>query len=168
VVEPPGERAAAVYAALIGETLAEERAQKDAIHQRAAGVITSAGALVSLLLGLAAVVTATDDLRVPGLARCFLGIAVALFVGSAGAAIVTFFPRRYVEPDPSDLDKLLQPEFWNAAPRAAHRRVAEQNVMIIRWARIVNGRKIRWLMAALVLEALAVALVGVAVLIFLA
>jgi hypothetical protein len=53
------------YTALIIEQLAEERSRKTSLEQRGISVITSSGALVTLLFGLAALTTKPQGYQVP-------------------------------------------------------------------------------------------------------
>ncbi len=160
---PRSATAGDAYSELIGEQLAEERERKTSLEQRGLAVITTAGVLVSLLLGLAAVVTSAKGFAVPDLARYLLAVALALFLGAAVTGIVTNWPRKYIEVADSDLERLTQPNLWEGPVLVGSRRAAEVRVMILRKARAINRAKARVLNWAMVLEVAAVAVVAVSV-----
>ena len=81
----------------VQDQLTEERGTKSALEARAIGVITSAGALVTLLFALAALVTKPQAYELPGAARLVLGITLIAFIASAVLAIIAARPETYQE-----------------------------------------------------------------------
>lgn len=151
------------YGELIREQLAEERVRKASLEQRGVTVITTSGVLVSLLFGLAAVVTESKTFQVPDAARYLLVLALVLFVGAAASGIVLNSPRKYVEAHPDDLERLLRRDVWDASGSLGGRRSAEARVKILRKARTINDGKAKWLLRAVFLEVAAVAAVAIGV-----
>jgi len=102
------------YGALIIETLSEERDRKKSLEQRGLAVVTTSGALVSLLFAIGAVVTSAESFHVPGVARTLLAVGVGLFAAAAVAGIRTNRPLEYAEPGAGDLLQLTEEKYWEA------------------------------------------------------
>jgi hypothetical protein len=158
-----GRSAGHVYVELIGSQLAEERAAKTSLEQRAISGVTWAGGLVAASLGLLA--TLPDN----------VASAVAIVVGAgllATAAVLGTFvisPKDYEE---AKLEKLREvvsdPVLMAASQSVAMSRSAEQALDILEAARRVNERKadmlqweLRLLAAGTVALAIAIAAVVV-------
>jgi uncharacterized membrane protein len=90
-----------VLAACVQEQLARQDARKTSLEQRGITVITTAGALVTLLFGLAAFTTKrSQTFALPGGASYLLVAALVLFFGAALAAILTNVPLSTKKPAP--------------------------------------------------------------------
>lgn len=155
------------YGRLIDDQLETERAVKTSLEQRAFGVITTSGVLVSLLFGLAAIVTSAEGFEAPDTARILLTVALAFFLGAAVSGIRANTPRGYQEALLQDLMRLTEQQFWEARSEIGSRRSAEVRVVILGNARAANGRKANLLAWAMSLEVGAVGIVGAAVVVIL-
>jgi hypothetical protein len=122
---------------------------------------------VSLLFGLAALVTQAKGFEAPLASRILLIVALILFLGAAVLAIRVNMPRGYKEPNIDNLRKLIEPNFWGGRSQVGSRRTAELRVNVLASARLANGRKAKALLRAMVLEVAAIAAVGMAVVIVL-
>ena len=101
-----------VYPDFVKELLAAEDKRRESLESRGMAVITVSGTLVTLLLGLAALVTSRQGFVLQGSARAFLVAAVVAFVVAAVFAISTYIPQPARITDPADLAKTL-PGLWN-------------------------------------------------------
>lgn len=93
--------AGALHAALIANQLAEERARKTSLEQRALAVITTSGVLAMLLIGLAAFVVnqAPTTAHVDDMSRRLVVAAAAGFIAAAVLALAVVSPRKHREAD---------------------------------------------------------------------
>src|SRR5215207_5830795 len=83
-----------LYAKYIDEQTAAQEARKTSLEQRGLAVITTSGALVTLLFGLTALSVRPDSrFVIPDVAAALLVVALAFFVLAALLAIVTNLPR---------------------------------------------------------------------------
>jgi hypothetical protein len=153
----------AVYGEYLKEQVAEEQARKSSFEQRGLAVVTTAGTLVTLLFGLAALSTTvgkSDPLRHEE--KVWLGVALVLFVLSSIAALATNFPLKYEVVEAKEIEARL-----NETPikdgEAARLDVAETEITTLTDAKQKNACKGKMLFLAMVLEVLAVACVGVAI-----
>ncbi|MFZ1926007.1 MAG: hypothetical protein WAU42_07680, partial [Solirubrobacteraceae bacterium] len=80
----------AVYAEFLVGELAEQDARKASFEQRGIAVVTTAGTLVTLLFGLAALSTSVAKAQqLSGATKTALAYALVLFVASAILALLT-------------------------------------------------------------------------------
>jgi hypothetical protein len=145
------------------EQLVIEDARKTSFEQRGLAVVTTSGALVTLLFGLTALSTrAQSHFTLPGAAKPALAVALGFFVCAAIAALLTNAPINYEWADPSDLRTALK-----ASPvmdeQTALKNVGLTRIKVLDVARSKNQFKGRALIAAIALEVLAVAAVATAV-----
>ncbi|MHA7269013.1 hypothetical protein ACX80Q_04415 [Arthrobacter sp. HLT1-20] len=158
-----GANAAAAVMKLVQDQLAEERTNKSSLETRAIGVITSSGALATLIFGLAALVTKSTSYDLPGLAQLVLGLTLVAFVGSAVLAIVASRPRTYQEVTIESLRDVATKSAMSAPAVQGEPEIARVLVDIIDTARKENGHKARLLRSAVTLEAVAAILLAIAV-----
>jgi hypothetical protein len=123
---------------------------------------------VSLLLGLAAVVTSAEGFMVPKEARAFLLVATVFFVLAALGGLAANLPLGYQEPDPAALRELADTETWEAAAALGARSAAVARIDVLEAARSANDSKALWITAALGAEVVAIVFVAVAVIVVLA
>jgi hypothetical protein len=155
------------YWELVKEQLAEERARKNSLEQRGVAVITSAGALVTLLFGLTALATKAANYILPDLGRVLLVGAGVLFLLAGVLAIAVNWAVSYSEVTPEGL-RDLQSADWSGDESAAAKEVVAAWTDIIEVARSKNGQKGRYLRAAMLSELVALTLVAAAVVVVLA
>lgn len=157
----PAPTGATLYGEYLKDELAGQEARKASFEQRGLAVVTTAGTLVTLLFGLAALSTtvAKPD-RLGGPERALLAVALVLFVLSAVLALATNFPLKYSGPEAPDIKAHLEAD---DSPSDAALEVALARVHILEVAQRKNTRKGNLLFVALLVEVAAVAVVGVAI-----
>jgi hypothetical protein len=99
---------------LLDDQIDDERTNKASLESRGLAVITTSGALVTLLLGLAALVTKAQSYTPSLGARLLLIAALAAFLVAAALGIYCNVPRRYRELQPGSLRTLTAPDVWTA------------------------------------------------------
>jgi hypothetical protein len=144
------------YAALIDRELDAQEARKASLEQRGLAVITTAGALTSLLFGLAAFSTKSAHVLVlPGSAHQLLLAALVLFFMSAVGALVVNAPLVYQAVKPADIRGRLK-ETPVREREAAARDIAFTQLKTLESAKKLNGVKGWALLVSMTLEAAAV------------
>jgi hypothetical protein len=159
---PAEERGSSVYAAYIESQLRDQEARKGSIEQRGVAVITTCGTLVSLLFGLAAVLTGVEEYELPSAAEPWLYAALIAFVMAAITGIVTNLPLFYVGVRVDDLRGAVKNR-WNESPQDAEQRVAATQVKVLARAKTLNTVKGFFLLAAIIAEVFAVIFLAVAI-----
>lgn len=158
----PKKIAGDVYAPIVEGMLTEEAARKASMEQRAISVITTSGALVSLLVALAAFLlgkNTTFHASTP--TKYTLVGAVALFVAAAILALLVNSPRAYRSFGPDDVKFMLAE--WSSDVDEARKRVSEAQNQFAEQAIKMNDTKARLLQAAVICEVLGVCAVALAV-----
>lgn len=161
-----GARGSGVYAAYIASQVASQEERKRSLEQRGLAVITTSGALVSLLFGLAAILTGAADYALPDASKPWIIGALAAFVLAGISAILTNVPLRYRGPTADALKGVIE-DRWDDAPATAEREVALTQVKVIRRAKRLNRLKGRALAIAISVEILGALSLAVAVAIIL-
>jgi hypothetical protein len=150
-----------VYAAYIQSLLDHEQDRKTALEAKAAAVITTSGALVTLLFGLVAVVTGTKNFKLPQASHGWLIAAVLLFVVATGLGIATAnVPVPYGRAS-FKLDRLQQA--WSQPASAARANVAKAQLLLIPIAAGKNDLKAKFVVSAALAELLALGALAIAV-----
>lgn len=149
-----------IYANYLKEQLEFERNVTASLESRGTWVITSSGALVSLLLGvLTAVVPRVEEL--PRSSAALLACACALFVAAAVAAIGVAMPQPYVDLDPDTFEQHLRTE-WEDPASSAEIRTTVERLDAFRAVHRANSRKGLLLLLAAAAEVAAVATMAIA------
>jgi nitrate reductase NapE component len=152
-----------VYADYIKEQLEAQEARKLSLEQRGLAVITTSGALVTLLFGLTALsVRRASTFVIPDTAAALLIVALVFFVLAALCAIVTNLPRSHEAVTVAALRKAVK-ERWSDSEAVALQMVALTRLRTLASAKQNNDAKGVALVIAMGFEILAVALVGAAV-----
>ena len=142
--------------------LSEQAARKSSIEQRALAVITTSGALVSLLVALSALLLGkTAGLRLHSGPRAALVAAVIAFVAAAIIALMANTPRAYLSFAPEDLDRMLRE--WDSGGEDALWLVSQAQAEHLKSAIKANARKALLLQTAVGAEVGAVALIALGV-----
>ncbi len=157
---PCEDTAGPVYSEMISDARREESDRKTSLEQRGGFVISTSGALVTLLIGVLAVANRPEGAQIPAPAREHLSWAMFAFAGAAVLAVFTNLPLLYGGADPDILRERVQLEMWQGRRDVAARRVAEMWVTAIESAQRQNGRKGWALFAGFLLEVAAVALLA--------
>ncbi len=151
--------ASTAYGPLLSELIKAQEARKASVEQRGIAVVTTSGALVTLLFGLASLLTANESFNLPETAKQPLKIALPLFVAAALLALATNAPLAYGEFDPEDLQKQL-PADWSKLRSEAEGRIAATRLTILVRNHRLNNLKGLLLLAAMVFEVAAVMMVS--------
>jgi|SRR5215207_7654715 len=159
----PVERGSTLHAAYIKEQLAAQEVRKASIEQRGAGVITTSGVLVSLLFGLAAILTGAENYQLPGHAKSWLLAAMISFVVAALAAIVTSAPLFYSGPKIRDLEEAIKGPVWQESPADAEKRIAATEIKVLATARSRNTFKGYALLLAILTQVCALVFLAIAI-----
>jgi hypothetical protein len=158
--EPSG---IATYGSYIAAELLAQEVRKTSFEQRGLAVVTTSGVLVTLLLGLSALATKEASTFVPSsTVKGFMVGALIAFLGAAVAALTVNIPRRYSVVSPDDLRARLKEEPVRSEGKA-QLDVALTGIKALRRAKKINGTKSWLLFAAIALEVIALAQLGVAV-----
>jgi hypothetical protein len=152
-----------VYEDLIKEQLAVERAREASLGQRGTFVVTSSGAFVTVLLGLAGLTAKTGWSQVPFSGRVLGAAALPLFLAAAICGLGINKTQPYQEVGLAALRKIVSdPAYWATKSNAkALRRTSEIRVAILQAARILNREKACLLAWALAFEVAGIGLVAV-------
>jgi len=136
------EVAGAEYASLLNDLIDDANKTKASLESRAGGVITTSAALVTLLVGFAAVTSASSPRHLPSSAVQSLAIALVLIVTASALAILVTAPFVYREVSTGEIERLTEQQFWIYEDRIeAMRMVARSRVKTLRWARGMNTAK---------------------------
>jgi hypothetical protein len=155
--------AGASYGQLIADQLSEERSRKSTLEARGITVISTSGALATLIFALTAGVTASTGFKFPSSVRVPLILTLVAFVLAAICGLVSNAPLRFKEPTTRALAALIDARYWSAPEDIGQLRVAEVQVKILTAARAANQLKVRLLLAAILFELLAIACLSWAV-----
>jgi hypothetical protein len=146
---------------LVQDQLVEERSTKSSLETRAIGVITSSGALATLLFALAALVTKTATYTLPDLARLGLVLTLLAFICAALFSILAASPGTYQE---VTIPSLRDAAGHMGSPaREGEPAIASVLVDIIETARDKNADKAKHLKRAVTAEAVGAVLLGLVV-----
>jgi hypothetical protein len=160
--DPGAESGGAIFAKLFDDLLTAQEARKSSIEQRGLSVITTSGALVTLLFGLVSLITKSQTFALPKAAHGPIGIAIGFFVCAAILGLLTNIPLFYMTVDPKGLQAIIDRR-WQERKASAELRVAATQQKLIERAQSVNSIKAWILVAAMSLEVCAVLLIGIAV-----
>jgi hypothetical protein len=150
-----------VYFAFIEGRLKAERDRRTTQEARAAAVVNSSAALVSLIFALVALVIGEDE-TFSSETRCLVIAALALF-GLAGlGALMAGQLHTYEVPDDATLERCLG-EQWTDTETSARLACSWMNLDTLLSLRRGNNRKSWWLDWALRAQLLALVVLGSAV-----
>jgi hypothetical protein len=111
------------YHTFIDDELTELRAVKDSLESRGAAVITSAGAFVTLLFAVVALISGREKYDLPDNAHFWLYMALGLFFVAGLLALFISMPLLYRAPTTRGLDSVVR-QRWDDDDKVASRRVA--------------------------------------------
>jgi hypothetical protein len=158
----PSTIAGDVYAPVLVSLLAEEAARKSSIEQRAISVITTSGALVSLLVALSVFLFGKDaKFDVSSASRLAIAVAVVLFVAAAVLALLVNSPRAYRSFSDEDVQRMV--DEWGTNAGEARKLVSQAQAVFICQAVKKNDMKAGLLQLAVIAEVLGVSTVALAV-----
>jgi hypothetical protein len=151
-----------IYHSFVKDRLAEQDARKNSFEQRALAVITTSGALATLLLAFAALVTKSNEFELTSSARCLVVAATVAFATAALAAVATNLPLNYASVRAEQMGALVK-ERWGDEEAIAEQRITATLVNLIANAKKLNRIKGWLLFSAVTIEGLAVILLAIAV-----
>jgi len=155
-----------VFPDYVKELATTEDARRASLEARGASVITSSGALVTLLFALSALATKQQSFVLSSGPRKLLAVATVAFVIGAMLAIGTYVPRRTRLTDPVQLARQL-PELWKHDNDFARKKTAISRLVELADSQRVNDVKAGLLVAAVAFQVIGVLLVAVSVLVIL-
>jgi hypothetical protein len=156
------------YGHTIQSQLDEERARKTSLESRGIGIVTSSGALATLLFGLVVFTRGNVNqfhVDIGGVAKWALIVGVLLFAVASLMGLAANLPLDYREASIQKLKERVVKAEWDAQdPVEAARYDAVLNVQVLEAARKINGVKAWLIFVGIAAEALAAVAVAVAVL----
>jgi hypothetical protein len=154
-----------LYADYIAEQINREDQRKTSLETRGVAVVTTSGALATLLLGLAALSkknqTSKGTFVLPDSSQGPLKWALILFTAAALGAVLTNFGVWLQWADPSGLRKVLDDD--EKTPEDAEWDIAENRLAILKSLNSWNDKKGWALIAAMLCEVVAIGFIAVAV-----
>ncbi len=151
------------HQSLLLDQLSDERATKHSIEQRGMAVIASAGTLVTITLGFAALATGEEPAAPPPAVVVLLAVALAWLVAASAAGLVINLPARLPIVDANDLASVAMREDRDVADRESLRTEYQILARMLAELRAVNQRRARTLLVALLSEVIALFLMGIGV-----
>jgi hypothetical protein len=142
--------------------LAELRESKKSLEQRGISTVTTSGVLVTLLLGVAALITSRAGYTLPPVAKPWLYSSMGSFVLAALGGLLTNIPVGYESPTVPALYNLAK-DRWRDAATTAERTVYTTRLKVIASYKTSNKWKARILSTAIGLEVVAILLLAVTV-----
>ena len=152
----------AVLATFVKDLLAAEDRRRESLEARGSAVITVCGTLVTLLLGLAALVTEREGFLLRGTSAALVTASVVVFAVAAVLAIVTYAPQPIRITDPHELAKSL-PTVWSKGPEFAEKKTTATRLSQLAETQRTNDVKARVLLGAVAVQVIGVALLAAAV-----
>lgn len=153
------------YAGLIEERLTEERARKASLEQRGFSIVTTSGALVTLLFAVTTLTLGEDAPELPLVAYIALIFGLALFISAGALGLMISIPRTYQEPDVPTLRGFVEDDAeWHGDAVEGQQSTAEVRLEVVEDADAWNSKKASMLKWGVWLEVGAVGMVAVAVL----
>jgi hypothetical protein len=161
------ESGGSIYAGYIKDQLARQDERKVSIERRGINVITTSGVLVSLLFGLATVLTGADNYQLPSGTKPWIYGALLGFVLAAVGGILTNIPMFYSGVEVAGLKAATKLKMGDSAD-TAYVRVASTDVKLLATAQKLNNVKGWILLGAVVAQMAAVVSLALAVRVILA
>lgn len=169
-VEPPAKSndVAKPYADLVTDLLQAENAIVNGLETRGVAVVSTSGALVTLLLGLAGLVTRVQSFHVSPTVLILASLAVVFFLLAGLVAMWINRPRKTWRPDPGRLTMEMWDRWNRPYPYDPLKKATATRLALWATAQDLTQKKARALLAALAAQAVAVILLGAAAIIVLA
>jgi hypothetical protein len=149
------------YHDLIREQLREAAATKESLERRGFAVVTTSGAVLTVILGVASF--AGKQIPIPSTGLALAAIALVALIAAIVFGLIVNFPIGYAGVAPSELRRLADSDaYWSGPFATGSRRVAGVEADAIESAARANGRKAVWLQIGIAFEAAAFVALGVA------
>lgn len=156
-------KAGELYAQLIKDQIQAENSRKSSLELRGSWVSTTSTGLTGLLFALAAFAHKISLAQLPRIAIFSAVPSIILSVVAAGLGIACSWPQSYRQIKTTELKRLTDPLFWDAAGKAAERRVFETLVQNLDDAQRRNGIKANILIVGMCAQVGAVFLLAIAI-----
>jgi hypothetical protein len=154
--------AGSTYGPLLAGLLTEETTRRASIEQRALGVISTSGGLITLVLALQALLLGKDPTPLlPAATKVLLTLAITAFAAASVAALMANRPKRYLGFSAEDLDRMV--DEWSYDAEDARLLVAQMRADQCKRALALNNRKAQLVQHAIGLAVLGVLLVAASV-----
>ncbi|MFI9010970.1 hypothetical protein ACIGNX_27405 [Actinosynnema sp. NPDC053489] len=149
------------YAGFIEAEVKAERERRAAFDARGQALITTSGVLVTLLTGVAALVKTASTPRFPVVVTATTGAALLLFAAAAACGVVAGWNRHYAVAAPRTLERMVA-DHWTDDEVNARNNVADLMVRTVETLRHSNAFKARWVATGLVVQVVALVVLGTA------
>ena len=106
-IEPTPAEAITAYAALVAAEVADKRASKESLERRGLQVVTTSGALLTIIFGLVSLVARDGGFAIPLDARPFLYLSLLAFTCATLFGLAANYPLEYLEVTPDGLRKTI-------------------------------------------------------------
>jgi uncharacterized membrane protein len=156
-------KAGELYAQLIKDQIQAENSRKSSLEQRGSWVATTSTGLTGILFALAAFNHKTSLAQLPRIAIFSAVPSIILLVVAAGLGIACSWPQAYRQIKTAELKRLTDPLFWDAASKAAERRVFETLVQNLDDSQRRNGTKAKILIVGMCAQVGAILLLAIAI-----
>lgn len=153
--------AGTAYLQHIRDQLAEQRSRKTSIDRRGQTSVTTSGGLVALLLAFSDL--GVLDLEQSATAQTGVVLAIVFLVLGAIAGVMAAVPADYEETKVRGMRAWIDKDEWSRSAQVGERSVAKATLDVIESAKTANQTKARWLIGAVALQALAVAVIAATV-----
>jgi hypothetical protein len=149
---------------MVKDLLDAEYDRRKRMEDRGAAIVTSSATLLTLIVGLAALVTGQGFVVTSGLAVAALfGAMIAFVVSAAFGIAVRTYGLPYTTVDRDNLNQVTSHAFWTMPADEALREDVAQQAGTIRSLRAATERKDKWVNASLVSQVAAIALLIAAI-----
>jgi hypothetical protein len=155
-------RGSTIYLGFMSDLLASEESRKASLEARGIAVITTSGALVSLLLGLITAIKGSKTFIVSASAYAPFLVGGVLFGIAATLGILANVPFLYKSVRPTSLEFATY-NLWDDSPEDAELMVASTRIGLYASARKTNTLKAIFVIAGLTAEVAALIPVAIAV-----
>lgn len=159
---PMSEDQGKTYAAFMESQLKAENELRASVNARAAGALTGATGLVTLVIAVLAVLLG-KDFKFVGYAKGYVVAAVLLLLASGIFALIAALPWKMKYTDSPTLRKLVN-ERWTDDETDARNITAYCNLEVLDSLRVGTVVKVKWLIAAGSCQILAVLMLVICVL----
>ena len=157
----PERKAWEPYGELINREVERQDEIKASLEGRGNLIITSSGALVTLLFGITAVVTGVTGFDPSERLLYFLATSLVLLGASAFCGLAANWPMKYKYPLPSELRRLTTSEdYWTGRTSIGQRVVSDLEIEMAAQAVSRNQIKSGWVIGGLILEVLGIAVLA--------
>jgi hypothetical protein len=144
-----------LYAVYIEEQFELQEMRKSSLEARAVGVITTSGALGTIVFGLVSFATEGEPLKLDDAARGATLFALRCFVVAAVFALIVNFPLPYRKPRVKELREVVNTR-WTESEAEASEVIANTRLDVLGSTALMNSAKAWCLLFAMAFEVVAV------------